>query len=97
METVLLLARVLLALILALIFLVAGMAKLADRGGSKQAVIDFGLPTRLAPHAPRTTPWSFGIANRAGCGYCFGIRLYNVVGRSSGASAAACVHRRDRN
>jgi len=45
METVLLLARVLLALI----FLVAGMAKLADRGGSKQAVIDFGLPTRLAP------------------------------------------------
>src|SRR5918994_808145 len=42
--SVLLVAR----LLLALIFLVAGVAKLADRAGSRQAVVDFGLPARLA-------------------------------------------------
>jgi thiol-disulfide isomerase/thioredoxin len=35
-------------LLLAGIFLVAGVAKLADRAGSRQALIDFGLPTGLA-------------------------------------------------
>jgi thiol-disulfide isomerase/thioredoxin len=35
-------------LILAAVFAVAGLAKLADREGSRQAVIDFGVPTALA-------------------------------------------------
>jgi thiol-disulfide isomerase/thioredoxin len=35
-------------LILAVVFAVAGIAKLADRPGSKQAIVDFGLPTSLA-------------------------------------------------
>jgi peroxiredoxin len=38
------LARVLLAAV----FLVAGLAKLADRAGSRQALLDFGLPAKLA-------------------------------------------------
>src|SRR5215204_5087522 len=45
MAIVLLVAR----LLLALVFLVAGVAKLADRSGSRQAIIDFGLPSSLAP------------------------------------------------
>ena len=44
MNTALLIAR----LLLALVFILAGVAKLADRKGSKQAVIDFGVPTALA-------------------------------------------------
>lgn len=44
MGTALLVAR----LLLALIFVVAGLAKLADRAGSRQAVSDFGLPVALA-------------------------------------------------
>ena len=44
MEIALLIARVLLALVFAL----AGVAKLADRTGSRQAIIDFGLPRTLA-------------------------------------------------
>ena len=44
MATGLLVARMLLALI----FVVAGAAKLADRAGSRQAIIDFGLPAALA-------------------------------------------------
>jgi uncharacterized membrane protein YphA (DoxX/SURF4 family) len=36
-------------LLLALVFFVAGIAKLANRSGSRQAIIDFGLPTSLAP------------------------------------------------
>jgi thiol-disulfide isomerase/thioredoxin/uncharacterized membrane protein YphA (DoxX/SURF4 family) len=44
MDVALLVAR----LILALVFLVAGFAKLADRSGSRQAIIDFGLPVSLA-------------------------------------------------
>src|SRR5215211_273305 len=35
-------------LLLALVFLVAGVAKLADRTGSRQGLIDFGVPARLA-------------------------------------------------
>ena len=45
MAIALLIAR----LLLALVFVVAGVAKLADRAGSRQAIIDFGLPARLAP------------------------------------------------
>lgn len=44
MEMMLLLAR----LLLSGIFAVAGLAKLADRAGSQQALLDFGLPARLA-------------------------------------------------
>ena len=35
-------------LLLALVFLVAGLAKLADLAGSRQAMRDFGVPARLA-------------------------------------------------
>src|SRR5215207_4891398 len=45
MDVVLLLAR----LLLASVFVVAGVAKLADRAGSRRAVTDFGVPTALAP------------------------------------------------
>ncbi len=44
MGTALLVAR----LLLTVVFLVAGLAKLADRAGSKQALVGFGLPARLA-------------------------------------------------
>lgn len=44
MDAALLIAR----LLLALVFVVAGIAKLVDRQGSRQAVIDFGLPAALA-------------------------------------------------
>ena len=44
MGTALLVARILLALI----FAVAGVAKLADREGSRRAVVDFGVPSVLA-------------------------------------------------
>ena len=44
MNIALLVAR----LLLALVFVVAGLAKLADRNGSKQAITDFGLPSSLA-------------------------------------------------
>jgi methylamine dehydrogenase accessory protein MauD len=35
-------------LLLALVFVVAGLAKLADRAGSRKAVADFGVPSSLA-------------------------------------------------
>ena len=44
MDIVLLLAR----LLLAGVFIVAGAAKLADRTGSRQGIIDFGVPATLA-------------------------------------------------
>ena len=44
MHIALLIAR----LLLAGVFIVAGLTKLADRAGSRQAIIDFGLPARLA-------------------------------------------------
>src|SRR5215213_8731137 len=44
MDVVLLIAR----LLLASVFVIAGAAKLADRSGSRQALIDFGVPTTLA-------------------------------------------------
>ena len=44
METILLIAR----LLLALVFVVAGAAKLADPKGSRQAIVDFGVPAVLA-------------------------------------------------
>src|SRR3712207_7952948 len=34
--------------LLAGVFFVAGLSKLADRAGSRQAIIDFGLPALLA-------------------------------------------------
>src|SRR5437660_184028 len=48
MDIVLLLAR----LLLAVVFVVAGLAKLADRAGSRKALLDFGVPAMLvAPFA----------------------------------------------
>jgi peroxiredoxin len=44
MDTALLIGR----LLLALVFVVAGVTKLADRRGSRQALVDFGLPPSLA-------------------------------------------------
>jgi thiol-disulfide isomerase/thioredoxin len=44
MDTILLIVR----LLLATVFSVAGLAKLADRAGSRQALIDFGVPAVLA-------------------------------------------------
>src|SRR6202035_4783800 len=44
MSVVVLLAR----LVLAVVFLVAGLAKLADLAGSRQAMRDFGVPAQLA-------------------------------------------------
>jgi methylamine dehydrogenase accessory protein MauD len=44
MDVALLVARVLLVLV----FSVAGVTKLSDRAGSKQALVDFGLPASLA-------------------------------------------------
>ncbi len=44
MDTALVLAR----LLLAVVFVVAGVAKLLDREGSRQAVIDFGVPASIA-------------------------------------------------
>jgi len=45
MDWLALLAR----LLLAVVFLVAGVGKLADRRGSRQAIVDFGVPRRFAP------------------------------------------------
>src|ERR671916_2626020 len=42
------LALLVIRLLLAAVFVVAGVAKLADRKGSRQAMIDFGVPTGLA-------------------------------------------------
>lgn len=44
MDTALLAAR----LLLALVFVMAGMVKLADRAGSRRAIVDFGLPAAFA-------------------------------------------------
>jgi peroxiredoxin len=44
MDAALLIAR----LLLALIFVIAGVTKLSDRGGSRQALVDFGLPAAVA-------------------------------------------------
>jgi peroxiredoxin/uncharacterized membrane protein YphA (DoxX/SURF4 family) len=45
MDIALLMTRVLLAFV----FVVAGLAKLVDRSGSRKAMADFGVPTPLAP------------------------------------------------
>src|SRR5436305_2259635 len=47
-ETVMTLLLLCVRLLLALVFLVAGLAKLADLAGSQQALRDFGVPARLA-------------------------------------------------
>src|SRR5881227_369935 len=47
-ETVMTLLLLCVRLLLAVVFLVAGLAKLADLAGSRQALRDFGVPARLA-------------------------------------------------
>lgn len=46
----------LIRILLASVFLIAGLAKLKDRAGSYQAMIDFGLPKRLAQPLGLTLP-----------------------------------------
>ena len=41
-------ARLIASLALAGVFLVAGLSKLADRQGSRQVLMDFGVPVPLA-------------------------------------------------
>jgi uncharacterized membrane protein YphA (DoxX/SURF4 family) len=43
-------------LILAVVFAVAGTGKLFDRAGTRQAIISFGMPSRLAPAVARALP-----------------------------------------
>jgi hypothetical protein len=52
MEVVLLLAR----LLLAVVFIISGLAKLADLEGSRQAMVDFGLPAPFARFGGRMLP-----------------------------------------
>ena len=52
MDIVVLIARV----VLALVFFAAGAAKLADRAGSRRALIDFGVPASLASPLGRLLP-----------------------------------------
>jgi peroxiredoxin len=52
MDALLLAAR----LLLAAVFTVAGLAKLADRAGARHAVRDFGVPARLAPVVAAALP-----------------------------------------
>lgn len=54
MESILLSAR----LLLAAVFAIAGVAKLTDRAGTNQAIIDFGLPTTVAPKLAILLPLS---------------------------------------
>ena len=54
METVLLVIR----LAIAALFLVAGLAKLADAAGTRQAIVEFGLPDVFARPAAVLLPWA---------------------------------------
>ncbi len=54
MPVVFLLAR----LLLATVFIAAAIAKLRDRGGSRQALVDFGVPASLAPALGVVLPFS---------------------------------------
>jgi uncharacterized membrane protein YphA (DoxX/SURF4 family) len=77
-------------LLLAVVFGVAGLAKLADRSGSRQAVIDFGVPPSLATPFATLLP----MAELAVAGTLI-THTYRVVGRDRGTSAAAplcCGH-----
>jgi hypothetical protein len=75
-------------LLLALVFATAGAAKLADRKGSRQAIIDFGVPSSIsaplglllplaelavaASILPASTPWWVG--GPGGAGAPLGVR-----------------------
>ncbi len=52
MDIVVLIARV----VLALVFFIAGAAKVADSAGSRQALLDFGVPAWLASPLGRLLP-----------------------------------------
>jgi peroxiredoxin len=54
MDIVLLITR----LLLAAVFILSGLAKLADRPGSRQAMLDFGVPARLAAPSAVLLPLS---------------------------------------
>jgi peroxiredoxin len=52
MDIILLLTR----LLLAVIFIISGLAKLADRPGSREAMLNFGVPARLAAPSAALLP-----------------------------------------
>lgn len=49
-------AVVLVRLVLGAVLVAAGLAKLADRDGTRRAVVDFGVPARFAPPASALLP-----------------------------------------
>jgi hypothetical protein len=67
-------------LLLAGVFLVAGLAKLADRSGVRAMVLEFGLPARF------TTPMAWGLVC---CELGVGVAL--VFGRSARVGGSAAV------
>ena len=82
MGTALLIAR----LLLASVFALAGVAKLADRAGSKQAIVDFGVPAPLSEPARNLVT-----AVRASGGRCSDTYTYRLVGCRRSASAPLTV------
>ena len=42
---------------MALVFAIAGVAKLSDREGSRRAIVDFGVPLALATPSGCCFPW----------------------------------------
>jgi thiol-disulfide isomerase/thioredoxin/uncharacterized membrane protein YphA (DoxX/SURF4 family) len=50
------LAGIAVRLFLALVFVAAAIAKVRDRNGTRQAVVDFGVPSRLAPIGAAALP-----------------------------------------
>ncbi len=92
MNIALLIAR----LVLAVVFVVAGLAKLADRAGSRQALINFGVPARLATPGgillPLAERWHPLAAGRAGCGGGSYSACDSVVGSSWCIGPARPLH-----
>ena len=82
MNTALLLAR----LLLVLVFAVAGAAKLADREGSRQAIVNFGVPSALA--APPRAPTALGRTGRRRISLAV---IHRLVGKLGGARSSLVV------
>ena len=74
MSAVLLIARV----ALAAVFAVAATAKLADPGGSRQAVVAFGAPARLAAPLAVLLP----VAELVVAGLLLQLKLFVAAGKS---------------
>ena len=82
MDAALLIAR----LVLAGVFTLAGVAKLADLKGSRQAIIDFGVPSAMGAPLGLLLPLAeLAVAATLLAG------IYGLVGGSGGAGAPLCV------